>query len=136
MGAQRLYSGHWHVAGDYRVDGHIVRCTGSMQPMTHAEDPNGRMYVTVTLEEYEEADKAQFKNKYVRVIADVGEEVDELPDCLGFKVLRKANEEEPQEYNVEVEGFKVSDIIEKNLKKHEVPTEVGTFIKERINATD
>lgn len=133
MGAKKIYSGHWHVKGDYKVDGVTVHCTGSMQPMTHAEDPEGKLYVTLTVEEYNDTDPETLKNKYVRVTASEGVEVDALRDCLGFKVQRSAHNNEEDRYDVEVKDFKVSDIIEKNLNKHEVPKEVGQFIKERIN---
>lgn len=134
MGAKKLYSGHWHVAGDYKVDGHTVHCTGSMQPMTHAEDPDGKLYVTMSLSEYEATDPAKLKDKYVRVIAEEGDVVDTLEDCLGFKVQRAASTEEDQV--VEVDDFKVSDVVQKNLDKHQVPAEVATFIKDRIDADD
>ena len=135
MGAESLYSGHWHIAGDYKVEGHTVHCTGSMQPMTHAEDPESKLYVTMSLEDYEKADPETLKDKYVRVVAPEGAEVDSLENCLGFKVQRAATESgEEDRYDVEIGEFKVSDIIENNLKKHEVPAEVGAFIKERIDA--
>lgn len=135
MGAKEIYSGHWHIAGDYMVDGIKVVCTGSMQPMTHAEDPEGKMYVTMTAEEFEKADHESFKNKYIRVLAEEGVEVDTLTDCLGFKVQRLTPKDtEEDRYDVEVGEFKVSDIITRNLNKHEVPAEVATFIKERIDA--
>lgn len=134
MGAKAIYSGHWHIAGDYKVDGLTVHCTGSMQPMTHAEDPDSKLYVTMTVEEYEEADPETLKDKYVRVTAAPGVEVDALDDCLGFKVLRTAEETgEEDRYDVDIGEFKVDNIIDKNLRKHEVPAEVSTFIKERIS---
>lgn len=135
MGATAIYSGHWHVAGDYIVDGLTVHCTGSMQPMTHAEDPDGKLYVTMTVQEYEEADPETLKDKYVRVLAMPGVDVDPLDNCLGFKVLRTSEESgEEDRYDVEIGEFKVADIIQKNLDKHDVPDDVGAFIKERINA--
>lgn len=135
MGAEAIYSGHWHVAGDYTVDGLTVHCTGSMQPMTHAEDPDGKLYVTMTVQEYEETDPATLKDKYVRVLATKGDEVEALDDCLGFKVqFVDAEIGEEDRYDVEIGEFKVADIIQKNLDKHDVPDDVGAFIKERINA--
>lgn len=133
MGAKEIYSGHWHIKGDYWVDGVTVHCTGSMQPMTHAEDPDGNLYVTLSLEEYEDADPETLKDKYVRVVVEGDAEVDALADCLGFKVQRKSAPEW-DDGGVEVGEFKVTDIIQKNLEKHKVPDEVGAFIKERIDA--
>lgn len=138
MGAEEIHSGHWHVAGIYKVHGVPVNCTGSMQPMTHAEDPDKKMYVTLTLEEYEETDPDSLKNKYVRVLAPSADEVTVLPDCLGFKVqlvsrVESIDDHEPQ---VSMEGFKVSDVVTKQLTKHEVPDSVASEIKEKLNVTD
>jgi predicted phosphodiesterase len=135
MGAKEIYSGHWHVAGDYVIDGITVHCTGSMQPMTHSEDPDGKMYVTLTLDEYQEADHSTFKNKYVRVILPRGENPDALSDCLGFKFVWE-NEEEITPEDVKVEEFKMADVLHKSLTKHEVNAEVSKFIKDRINVND
>ena len=135
MGAETIYSGHWHVAGDYVIEGITVHCTGSMQPMTHAEDPDGNMYVTMTLEEYEDADPETLRNKYVRVIVPAGEEAEPLADCLGFKTMREDSPTEPQEA-VEVSEFKTSEVVKKAMEKHGVPSEVQLFIKERIDVND
>lgn len=133
MGAKTLYSGHWHVAGDYKVEGHTVHCTGSMQPMTHAEDPEGKLYKTMTLEEYEETDKATLKDCYVRVIADETDIVEPLTDCLGFKVQKKAAEYEYDYEPVEVDSFDSKEVVKNAMKKHEVPADVSDFIMERID---
>lgn len=134
MGAKKIYSGHWHVAGQYKVAGHPVTCTGSMQPMTHAEDPDGKMYVTMKLSEYLATDPTKFKNKYVRVIAPQDEDVEVLDDCLGFKIQRVEKEQMAEE--VEIEDFKTSDILNKHLEKHSVSEEVQQFIKDRVDADD
>ena len=136
LGASDIYSGHWHVAGEYKIDGIPVTCTGSMQPMTHAEDPKDLMYITLSLEEYETSNPKLFKDKYVRVIAEDGQEVEMPEDCLGFKIKRVSTSGEEIDETVEIEDFKVSDIIDANLKKHEVPEDVGLFIKDRIDAND
>ena len=136
MGAKEIYSGHWHVAGDYKVEGHTVHCTGSMQPMTHAEDPDKKMYVTLTLEEYEEMDKAKLKDKYVRVIVEDGDIVDPLEDCLGFKVQKNVKYSEEDYEPVEVDNFDSKEVIKRNLQKHDVPEDVGSFIMERIDVDD
>lgn len=137
MGCKEIKSGHWHLAGEYDVDGITVTCTGSMQPMTHAEDPDGKLYVTLTLAEYGEIDPAVYKDKYVRVVAAPGEEVVPLQDCLGFKIKRSHDETDISDYGeVQIDGFKVADVIAKHMKKHEVPEEVGTFIKERLDVDD
>ena len=137
LGAKDIYSGHWHVAGDYVIDGITVRCTGSMQPMTHAEDPEGKMYVTLTLEEYENSDPVTLKNKYVRVQLKEGEEVTDLADCLGFKTQKlSAPLSQHDQEEISLDGFKVSDVVDRNLTSHEVPEEVAGQIKEKLNGID
>ena len=138
MGAETIYSGHWHVAGDYVIDGVTVHCTGSMQPMTHAEDPEGKLYVTLTLEEYNEIeDLSSLQDKYVRILAPQSETVEFLGDCLGFKIVRQDGTDDP-DYGapVAVEEFKTNDVVDRLLVKHDVPAEVKKFIKERIDADD
>lgn len=139
MGAKEIYSGHWHVAGEYKIENVIVQCTGSMQPMTHAEDPDGKMYVTMTLEEYNETDPDTLKDKYVRVQIMKGEEVDDLPDCLGFKTLTleaqmATDDAGPAE--VSLDGFKVSDVVTRHLDEHGVPEDIAAEIRERLNGID
>src|SRR3546814_19137811 len=63
-----IYSGHYHLPGEYEVDGHTVVCTGSMEPYSHAEDPSGDLYVTLTLAELEARD--DLHDKCVRVLLD------------------------------------------------------------------
>ena len=137
MGAESLYSGHWHVAGDYKVDGVTVHCTGSMQPMTHAEDPDGKLYVTMDYKDYLEADPETLKDKYIRVVAEEGEEVEAPTDCLGFKVQRARSDDYEYDYGeVEIEDFSSKEVVKKNLKKHKVPESVEDFIMERLNVAD
>jgi DNA repair exonuclease SbcCD nuclease subunit len=131
-GVKRIVSGHWHLAGTYTVGDTDVECTGSMQPMTHAEDPEGKMYVTLTAEEYEASDPDSFANKYVRVTGDKGISVTPPPTCLGFKIQTQAKEQEEQE-RVTLGDFDIDKIIAKQLKAHEVPQEVQKEIKEHLS---
>lgn len=135
MGAKQIFSGHWHIPGLYTIDGVSVTCTGSMQPMTHAEDPDNKLYVTMSVQEYEDTDPETLKNKYVRVLAEKDEEVTELPDCLGFKIQRFKTEID-SDTEISFEGFKVSDVVSKNLIKFEVPEDVSKEIKEKLNVDD
>lgn len=69
-----LYSGHYHTPGPYEVDGVVVQCTGSLEPYSHGEDPEGSIYVTMTREEVLSADPASLKDKCIRVLLAPGEE--------------------------------------------------------------
>lgn len=130
-GVKTIISGHWHIAGVYDVGGVDVQCTGSMQPMTHAEDPEGKMYVTLTAVEYEKADPSSFRDKYVRVLGERGREFTPPETCLGFRI--KTVDAEPDEVEkVSLGDFDIQKILEKSLKKHEVPEPVSKEIKEHL----
>jgi DNA repair exonuclease SbcCD nuclease subunit len=132
-GITKIYSGHWHVAGTYTVDGVPVLCTGSMQPMTHSEDPRGELYVTLTKEEYERADPETFRNRYVRVRLAKGEEISPPNTCLGFKT-------DISDVSVEVERvnlgtFDMEDILKQAFTSFEVKPGVQSFIRKGLNDT-
>jgi hypothetical protein len=130
-GVKRIIGGHWHIAGDYDVGGIIVQCTGSMQPMTHAEDPEGKMYVTLTEEEYARTSPEEFKDKYVRVYIGPKGTAEAPPTCLGFKV-QKAGTDQKVEERVTLGDFDIQKILDKNLKANEVPEPVSKEIKEHL----
>ncbi|MGI9361634.1 MAG: metallophosphoesterase, partial [Parasphingorhabdus sp.] len=92
-----LYSGHWHLPGDYKVSGRTVHCTGSMLPFSHAEDPEGEIYVTLTLDEFNAENPAGFKNKCVRILLKPGEELPVDLDCLALTAKRHVEEEAEKE---------------------------------------
>lgn len=134
MGAREIISGHWHIAGDYKVAGEIVHCTGSMQPMTHAEDPEATLYVTMNYEEYMAADQDSLKDKYVRLRLD-GDEMPPAPrDCLGFKVEKKAKPSETTE--VSLDGFNLLEVVTETLIKFEVPKKLQKKVKEKLDVVD
>ncbi len=133
-GVETIISGHWHIAGEYVVDGVTVYCTGSMQPMTHAEDPKGELYVTMTKEEYENADPTKLSQKYVRVYVDEGEEVSPPSTCLGFKTESIKKEKEIERVNMGT--FDMNDILAQAFTSFGVTSEVQKLIKENLNDTD
>ena len=132
-GVDTIYSGHWHIAGTYTVDSFDVICTGSMQPMTHAEDPKGNMYVTLNLTDYEAKDDSYFANRYVRVRCIKGEEVTPPTTCLGFK-LEPIDPEAVETERVNLGNFDMNDILNQAFTSFEIPTEIQSFIKEKIHA--
>lgn len=131
-GVERIISGHWHVAGDYDVDGVSVWCSGSMQPMTHAEDPEGKMYVTLSAEDYANADGEDFRDKYVRVLVGKGEDISPPPTCLGFKMQTKGSEEQQEAERVSLGEFDIQNILDKHLKAKSVPEDISKEIKEHL----
>lgn len=127
-----IYSGHYHEAGDYRIGGVDVHCTGSMQPYTHAEDPDGELYVTLTVEEALARDDLQ--NKCVRIILEPGEVLPDI-DCL--QLTKKRADVEAEEIDIGEIGlgnFDIHAVLETEFNDNEVPDDVRTFIKERMGA--
>ena len=132
-GVKRIISGHWHIAGEYNIAGVTVQCTGSMQPMTHAEDPVGKMYVTLTAEEYQKADPTSFRDKYVRVVGERGRDDISPPEtCLGFKIQMKDETEQQEAERVTLGDFDINKILDKHLKSKAVPEDISKEIKEHL----
>lgn len=131
-GCEVIYGGHYHVAGEYVVDGGTVHCTGSMQPYTHAEDPSGKLYRTVTLAELEEIDPTDLN---LKVILAPGETMPEV-DCLSLITVREGEFEAVEFNEVDLGEFKVSVVLEQKFEELQVPAAVQLFIKEKIGAID
>lgn len=80
-----VVNGHDHLARTETRHGVTVQMTGSMQPYSHAEDPHGNWYVTVTLDELEGLD---VYDKNVRVRLREGESLPTDLDCLSLTAIR------------------------------------------------
>jgi predicted phosphodiesterase len=120
-----FYTGHYHVPGDYTVNGHTVACTGSLQPYSHGEDPQGQLYVTMTLSE---ALAADVKGKNVRVVLEPGET---LPDLDALSVIPHRVRKEVKENNtVSLSDFDWKNILLGAIKK--MTPEVREFTLERM----
>lgn len=120
-----IYSGHYHLPGEYQVDGHTVICTGSMEPYSHAEDPTGDLYVTLTLAEIEARD--DLHDKVVRVLLAEGEELPVDVDCLALTAKRAAKEAAGE---VSLGDFDWSTILAEKLAP--LTPEVRDFIEVRL----
>lgn len=129
---QKIITGHWHLEGDYVVDGVPVACTGSLEPYTHAEDPDGELYVSLTLEQLQARDPADLKDKCVRVFLRDGEELPVGLDCLQLTGKRIADiGADPDTDIVERMGaFDWQAILDEHLKA--VEPYVREFIDERL----
>lgn len=127
----KIASGHYHKPGPYTVNGVVVDCTGSMQPYTHGEDPEGRLYVTKPLAEVL-ADPAAFRNKYVRVIVAEGEEIPEI-DCLGLSHLRQKTTAAVRD-TLSLDDFNWQKILQECITP--LDPRVQSFIKERVHVDE
>jgi DNA repair exonuclease SbcCD nuclease subunit len=127
----RIVTGHWHIEGTYKIDGIDVDCTGSLEPYTHAEDPNGEIYKTFSLAQLREQDPASLKDKCVRVLLSEGEELPVDLDCLQItgKRLTALEDDEPSVAQ-KLGAFDWQNILDEHLK--DVPDYVRAFIDERL----
>lgn len=87
IGVKMAVTGHDHNKRELVIDGLKVIVTGSLQPYSHAEDPDERIYVTLStakaLAELEDDDNA-FSMSCLRV---VGDWPFDIPNCLQFQVV-------------------------------------------------
>lgn len=125
-----LWGGHYHIPGEYEVDGITVNCTGSMEPYSHGEDPNGDIYVTLTPAQLEATDPSDLRDKCVRVLLRDGEEMPTGVDCLALTPKRVSGDLDDL---VIASGgeFSWADILNKKLQ--DLPAHVQAFIKERLH---
>ncbi len=124
-----VYSGHYHTAGDYDVDGGVVHCTGSMEPYSHAEDPDGDIYVTLTLAEA--TDGRDLVDKCVRLVLADDEEVPYDLDCMALTYKRQTEHSE-QLQTIGAVDFDWRGIMEEALAP--LAPEVRSFIQDRIGS--
>ena len=92
LGVKMAITGHDHVRRDMTIAGLPVVVTGSMQPYSHSEDTEGRLYMTLEVEEAQrrlQCDEGAFRDVNLRVI---GVWDDPVPNCLQFKVVADQTE--------------------------------------------
>lgn len=131
LGVKEIYSGHIHTAGDYGG----VTCTGSMQPYTHAEDPEGSMYVTLTLEELDLIDHDDLKDMNVRVLLKPGEALPEI-DCLSLNAKRVDDSGPVEVAEVGFGSFDLKATMFRNMEDLKVPENIRSEVWEKINVAD
>ncbi len=128
---ETVVTGHVHTPETFQRHGVTVTGTGSMAPYSHSEDKQNLLYVTLDFEEFTAAPKILFENKYVRVRLKKGQEIEEIPNCLGFKTVlvgESENDSEEADISVELKDFNTRDIFVNCLVEKEVSTEVQTQV--------
>lgn len=107
-------TGHDHVAREEKRHGVDILVTGSMQPYTHAEDPEGYLYVSVTLDEL---DPEAVVNKNVRILLREGEVLPDDLDCLSLTAKRITDEDDKIEVDTsEFEALELNVMLESILE--------------------
>lgn len=125
-----VINGHDHLARELVRDGVAVTVTGSMQPFTHAEDPEGQLYVTLSLEELAGLD---VRNKNVRVLLKPGETLPDDLDCLSLTAKRVAVDDEITVDTSDFDTLDLSEMLDRTLDGLSVRASVLNFFKDIRN---
>lgn len=108
-GVEVIVTGHDHLASEIEMDEVRVIRTGSMQPYSHSEDPNGVRYVTLTPDEIRE--RTDLADKCVRVKLKPGEIFDDVVECMAFSRMRDKADDEEEDVAVEFEEFDFNSLL-------------------------
>jgi DNA repair exonuclease SbcCD nuclease subunit len=103
LGVKRAVTGHDHNKRELMLDGLPVEVTGSMQPYSHGEDPDGELYVTIELSRASE----DWTNHCVRLVLQPNEEAPAI-DCLQLQTQRV--KEQIDIGQVEFEAFDLNEL--------------------------
>jgi DNA repair exonuclease SbcCD nuclease subunit len=79
-----IVSGHEHTYKEIKDPECNVLFTGSMQPYSHAEDPDSDMYITITPKLLEDLDTSVFKDMFVRILCEADYVLPERFDCISL----------------------------------------------------
>lgn len=130
IGVTTAITGHDHTRRTLNRDGVEVIVTGSMQPYSHGEDPNGEIYVTVGLEDLTEPEK--FKDKCVRVVLKAGEIFDLQIDCLSLQIERQVSDmEEGADIDVSLGDFDLQKVFDEVVAEFGIPESISKQLGER-----
>lgn len=103
----------------------IVYGTGSMQPYSHGEDPHGKMYLTLTLEQVLpalEKNPDAYKDKAVRLVLGPNEQPVDF-NCLQFSIKR-VTVEQKEELEVTLGDFDFKELFMETFKENNVPDDI------------
>jgi DNA repair exonuclease SbcCD nuclease subunit len=134
-----IITGHEHTRRMLKYNDRPVVVTGSMQPYSFAEDTEGKLYVTHTLDEVKAAlaaDADAFAWKNLRIQLKAGETLTETINCLQLKLVPAdaADEEQESVGEVEFEVFKFEDLFAKALADNGVSADFIELAKQRWDA--
>lgn len=115
LGVELAVTGHDHLQRDIKMDGLDVWVTGSMQPYSFAEDPDGKLYVTATLEAVKntlegDGNAGRLHDYCLRIEMKPGEVIDEPIDCLQLKLIYPDDKDDDGEVEVEFSDFNFNEL--------------------------
>ena len=124
--ALAVITGHYHTPRIFMEGDTPVWVTGSMQPYSHAEDPNNQLYITLSLQEATEAleaDPERFKNMNLRITLLPTEAPIAEVDCLSLTFKRVSDSNDDDELEVNLDSFDLEGIFKSTMVEHNVSTE-------------
>lgn len=127
-----VVNGHDHLARVERRDDVEIVVTGSMQPYTHAEDPSGSLYVTLTLDQLADQD---LSCKNVRVLLKPGETLPDDLDCLSLVAKRVTVDEEITVDTTEFDSLDLDDMLALSLEGLSIKDAVIEHFKDMRHAS-
>lgn len=138
QGAKGIITGHYHNAKEFEHQGIPVKVTGSMQPYSHAEDPEGVLYVSHSLEQIQENldnNPEHYANLNLRVLLKEGESPLADINCLSLthKMVTSASE---VTLDVEADNFDLKGIFFKTMGEFEVSSETTTELWDSLMETE
>lgn len=118
---KEVHTGHIHVP---RVENNVV-VQGSIIPMNFAEDPEGKLYRTMTLEEFmlemEEDPNAEWQDQCIRLKLKLDEVLPEGINCRQLISMAEDAAEEEKVEEVSFEDFNIENLF------HEALDDLGMF---------
>ena len=133
---ETLVTGHVHIPQEFTQEGLPIKVTGSMEPYSHGEDPEGDMYVTLTRDEFEAKEPQYFRVKYVRVKLSKDQIAPEPPDCLGFKIIYEGTptlDSDSEGLEVKFEDFSTRGLFQTCLAELEVSPTIQAKVLEEFD---
>jgi DNA repair exonuclease SbcCD nuclease subunit len=125
-----VVSGHDHRPFDEEINGVRVVFPGSMQPYSHGEDPDEKMYVTMTLEDLKTllmSDPTILHDNAVRVLLRPGEQIDFDIDAWAVTTKPIADTgEDFVDITMQTESFDMQDILGRCFTKHGVSQDTAS----------
>jgi hypothetical protein len=100
-----------------------------MEPYSHGEDPDGEIYVTLSLDEA--SDGRDLTAKCVRVVLKDGEELPDSLDCMALTAIKEKAVADEGEV-VSLGKFEWKSVLDEALA--DLDPEVRQFIMERLSA--
>ena len=127
-GARTVINGHEHTPYQGFYGGISYHGTGSMLPYSHAEDPEGNWFRTMTVEQVNQASIEELTDKFIRITGEDFTELDQNKLMGAVTVTYKKLDSTLQEPEFSVESRNTAAIIK------EVATQLGTpdAIRDRV----